>query len=75
MVHHWPRAEIVRVTLLTICSVFVSFRPLIYHGFYPFLAMVYRCFRNYLLCFRVFLVNLQVHECFEGNGDFGVFWS
>ena len=51
MVHHWPRAEMVRVTLVTIRSAFVSFRPLIYHEFYLFLAMVYRCFRNYLLCF------------------------
>ncbi|WZZ44847.1 hypothetical protein YC2023_041106 [Brassica napus] len=32
----------------------------IYHGFYQLSAMVYRCFRNYLCCFRVLLALLQV---------------
>lgn len=46
---------------------------LIYHVFYQFLIMVYKCFRVffcdkcfrvYLLCFGVFLEYLQVQECF-----------
>ena len=42
----------------------VSLGELIYHEIYPFLAMVYMCFRNYLLYFGVFLAHLQVHECY-----------
>ena len=34
--------------------------------------MVYRCFRNYLLCFGVLLECLHVHECF---GDIWWFWG
>ena len=45
---------------------------MIYHGFYKFLAMVYKCFRSYLLCFGVFLEYLQVQECF---GDIWWFWD
>ena len=30
----------------------------------PVFSNVYRCFRNYLLCFRVFLEYLQVQKCF-----------
>ena len=32
-----------------------ALEQMIYHGFYQFLAMVYSCFRFYLLCFGVFL--------------------
>ena len=39
---------------------------------YLFLAIVYRFFRSYLLCFGVFLQYLQVHKCF---GDIWWFWS
>ena len=33
---------------------------LIDHGFYPLLAMVYKCFKIYLLRYRVYLECLQV---------------
>ena len=39
-----------------------------------FLAMVYRCFRSYLLCFEFFLEYLQVHSVLKIYGDFGAFW-
>ena len=42
----------------------ISLEVLIYHEFYLRLAMIYRCFRNYLLYIGVFLAHLQVHECF-----------
>ena len=35
----------------------------IYHGFYPLLAMIYRCFNIYLLLYRVYLECLQVQVC------------
>ena len=41
---------------------------LIYYGFYPLLAMVYRCFKIYLMRCRVYLERLQV------QGRFGVKW-
>ena len=50
----------------TFFSLMIAF--LIYHRFYPLLAMVYRCFRNYPLCFGVFLTLLQV------QGWFGEKW-
>ena len=34
----------------------------IYHGFYPFLAMIYRCFQIHYIFFGVFLVCFQVLE-------------
>ena len=33
---------------------------LIDHGFYPLLAMVYKCFNIYLLLYRVYLKYFQV---------------
>ena len=33
---------------------------MIYHGFYPLSAMVYECFKIYLLLYRVYLEYLQV---------------
>ena len=41
-------------------SVFEPQGSLIYHGFHPLLAMVYRCFKIYLLRYRVYLECLQV---------------
>ena len=38
----------------------VSLGELIDHGFYPLLAMVYKCFKIYLLLYRVYLEQLQV---------------
>ena len=43
-----------------------------YHGFYPLLAMVYRCFKIYLLLYRVYLECLQVQIRF---GEIWWFWS
>ena len=44
-----------------------SFTKLIYHGFYKLLTMAYRCFKIYLLRYRVYLECLQVHGRFGGN--------
>ena len=44
----------------------------IYHGFYPLVAMVYRCFKIYLLLYRVYLESLQVHV---RSGEIWWFWS
>ena len=44
----------------------VSLGELIGHGFYPLLAMVYKCFNIYLLRYRVYLEYLQVHGRFGG---------
>ena len=38
------------------------------HGFYPLLAMVYKCFNIYLLRYRVYL------ECLQVQGRFGRKW-
>ena len=43
----------------------------IYHRFYPFLAMVYRCFKINYSCFGVFLACFQVLELF---GEKWWFW-
>ena len=45
----------------------VSLGYLIGHGFYPLLAMVYKCFNIYLLRYRVYLECLQVHRRFGGK--------
>ena len=38
----------------------VNLGELIYYGFYPLSAMVYKCFNIYLLLYRVYLEYLQV---------------
>ena len=42
----------------------VSLGELIDHGFYLLLAMVYKCFKIYLLLYRVYLEYLQVQVPF-----------
>ena len=45
---------------------------LIGHGYYPLLAMVYKCFNIYLLLYRVYLEYLQVQV---RSGEIWWFWS
>ena len=53
----------------------ISLGNLIYHEFHPFLVMVYKCFRIYLLWFKVFSKQLQVSCLIEGNDAFRMLWS
>ncbi|WZZ35102.1 hypothetical protein YC2023_018503 [Brassica napus] len=70
----WSTSLIVQVRPLTNMAIileFISkyhFWKVIDHGFYPLLAMVYKCFNIYLQLYRVYLEYLQV------QGRFGGMW-